>query len=108
MVIEVLRVDEWPRGISALPPDDDPSVRIPLARGTSVGVVGRAWVIEHPGAQPIRDTGDVRRLEHYAVGSESTADAVQFSLAVRSAALKLGAALARRVLGEPAPTVEPL
>lgn len=108
LVIEVNRVDEWPGGISALPPSEGASEPIPLARSTSVGIVGRAWVLEEPGGPSVRDTGDVRRVERYAVAEDPGADAVQFMSSARSAGRKLGVALARRILGEPTPTLEPL
>ena len=108
LVIEVVRVDERPEGISALPLRPGSTELAPAARGTSVGVVGRAWVLESPGSPPVRPTGDVRRVEHYAVAQDPGRDALQFIGAARSAARKLGIALARRVLGEPAPTVEPM
>jgi hypothetical protein len=108
LLIEVLRVDEWPDGISALPTAAGSSELAPSARGTSVGVVGRAWVVEGPGGSPMRPTGDVRRVDRYAVARDPGQDAIQFVSAARSAARKLGIALARRVLGEPTPTVEPL
>jgi len=108
LVIEVLRVDEWPRGIAALPMGGQTQPRIPLGRGSSVAVVGRAWVIEAEGKAPVRDTGDVRRSDTYATEATQTAEALQFSAAASSAGRKLGRALAQRVLGEPTPAMEPL
>jgi len=103
LVVEVVRVDEWPRGISALRSGAADRL-LPLARASTVAVVGRAWVIEAEGRAPIRDTGDVRRSDTYASEPAATADAVQFSTAASSAGRKVGRALARRVLGEPSPS----
>jgi hypothetical protein len=108
LVVEVLRVDEWPRGISATPMGGGDQRFVPLGRATSVAVVGRAWVLEEEGAAPVRDTGDVRRSDTYASEPASTTEALQFSAAASSAGRKLGRALARRVLGEPSPAMEPL
>jgi hypothetical protein len=108
LYVEVLRVDEWPRGIAALPSSSDGRELMPLGRGASVSVVGRAWVTEHEGGAPVRDTGDVRRSESYGSEPTAAAEALQFSAAASSAGRKLGRALARRVLGEPAPAMEPL
>ncbi|MBN1607530.1 MAG: hypothetical protein JW940_12915 [Polyangiaceae bacterium] len=107
LIVEVVRVDEWPRGISAMPTGVDQRV-IPLGRATTVAVVGRAWVVEGEGRAPIRDTGDVRRSDTYATEPATTADALQFSAAASSAGRKLGRALARRVLGEPSPAMSPM
>ena len=105
LVVEILRIDESPRGIAALPTD---SGLRPRARGNVVGVVGRAWVIERPGAAPVRDTGDVRRVEGFGTRSDRGLEMLQFDAAARAAARELGAALVRRVLGEPSPTLEPM
>jgi len=108
LVVEVLRVDEWPRGISASPTEAGDQRLAPLGRATSVAVLGRAWVVEEEGRAPVRDTGDVRRSDTYASEPGATSETLQFSAAASSAGRKLGRALARRVLGEPSPTVEPM
>lgn len=108
LFVEVLRVDERPRGIAALPTGSEDGALVPLGRGASVAVVGRAWVVEQEGKSPIRNTGDVRRAESYASEPTGAAEALQFSAAAASAGRKLGRALARRALGEPAPAMEPL
>jgi hypothetical protein len=108
LFVEVLRVDEWPRGIAALPSGADRRQLIALARGASVAVVGRAWVVEGEGRTPVRDTGDVRRSDTYATAPAASSDALQYSAAASSAGRKLGRALAKRVLGEPTPAMEPL
>jgi hypothetical protein len=105
MVLEVLRVDEKSTGIAAPEPLAGPH---PLARGSSVAVVGRAWVEPGRGAVATRDTGDVRRVERYASEADARIEAMRHDEAVRAAARELGRALARRVLGLPEPDVEPM
>lgn len=106
MVVELLRIDELASGIAAAAQPGGGA--LPLARGESVGVVGRAWVLSAPGAEPTRDTGDVRRVEHAAGEADPRVDSLAHDSSVRAAAGELGRALARRVLGEPEPTVEPM
>jgi hypothetical protein len=103
--VELLRVDELASGIGATPAA---GTTLPLARGSSVGVVARAWVEQGPGSAPSRDTGDLRRVERYASQSDPRVEAVRNDEAVRAAARRLGTALARQVLGEPEPGVEPM
>ena len=105
MVVEVLRVDEKSGGIAATEPAGGGPL-MPLARGSSVGVLGRAWVEEVRDGPPLRDTGDMRRVEHYASEQEPRLEVVRHDEAVRSAARQLGRALARRVLGQAEPDVE--
>ena len=102
LVVEVVRVDEVSAGI-ALSPDAGP-----LARGSAVAVVARAWVIPSVGARSERDTGDIRRVEHVMSDVDSRHDATHYHEALRSAAKGVGRALARRVLGGPEPAEEPL
>jgi hypothetical protein len=101
LVIQVLRVDEKSSGIAAV--DDTP-----LARGSSVGILGRAWVEEGPGGDRVRDSGDLRRVEWVSSGPNSANDAVRHDSAQRLAGRRLGRSLALRVLGEPEPAVEPM
>lgn len=96
LVVEVLRVDERSIGVRSMGNE-------PLARGSEIRVVGRAQVIEHAGAPPSLDTGDVTRGSTYATGATPAADAAARSRAVRDAARKLGRALGRSVLGLPEP-----
>jgi hypothetical protein len=105
MVVEVLRVDELASGIAATATDGE---ALPLARGSRIAVAGRAWVVQSPGGDPIRDTGDVRRVEPIASGGDAVRDAVSHDQAVHSAARRLGEGLAQRVLGEPIATAEEL
>src|SRR5205085_8553735 len=60
--IEVLRVDETSDAIAAAHPVAGGRA-VPAARATEVGVVARAWIVETRGADPVRDTGDVRALD---------------------------------------------
>jgi hypothetical protein len=104
VVVEVLRVDEKVTGILA-PAPGEPA---PLGRGSAVGVVARAWVVEHSGAHPSRDTGDVRRVVRYGNATEPRLDQVRFDQAVEKAGRELGQVLARRILGEPVPLAAPM
>jgi hypothetical protein len=105
VVLELLRIDEISSGIAAV---SGPSGTQPLGRGSSVGVLGRAWVEEAAGAEPARDTGDMRRVVRYASSDEGQLEARRHTLAVRAAARELGRALGRRILGQPEPANEPL
>jgi hypothetical protein len=101
LVVQVLRVDESSSGVAAV-------ADVPLARGSTVGVVGRAWVEEGPGQEPARDSGDLRRVEWISSGATASDDASRHNAALNNAGRRLGRALARRVLGEPEPAVEPM
>jgi hypothetical protein len=115
-VVQVLRVDEASSGIVA--PDGQvsgrgaspglPDEETPLARGSAVGVVARAWVEEGPSAARQRDSGDLRRVEWVSAGAVAADDAVRHDGALRLAGRRLGQALARRVLGDPEPAREPM
>lgn len=106
VVVEVLRVDERAAGMQAIEPPE--GGRLPLARGSAVGVVGRAWVEQAPRQPRSRDTGNVRRVEHYASAVDAREEQLRYAEAVRAAAHSLGEALGRRILGEPEPTLEPM
>ena len=101
LVVQVLRVDESSAGITA--PGD-----LPRARGSAVGVVARAWVEDSPNAERSRDSGDLRRVEWVSSGAAPADDALRYDGALRAAGRRLGQSLARRVLGEPEPSLEPL
>lgn len=103
--VELLRVDEQASGIAAR---DVGGSAVPLARGSAVGVVARAWVEDAPDSAPSRDTGDLRRVERYATQGDPRVESLRNDEAVRAAARRVGAALARQVLGEPEPGVEPM
>lgn len=97
VVVEVLRVDERSIGVRST------SNTGPLARGSELTVVGRAYVLERAGAVPSRDTGDLSRSAQFAAGPTPSADAAARSRAVRDAARSLGKALGRALLGLPEP-----
>jgi hypothetical protein len=97
VVVEVLRVDAASEGIRALP---GPTVS-PLARGTRVGVLARAWVERSPDGPKERDTGDLRATDVMQVEPEAKLEALRLDDATRAGARRLGERLARRVLGEP-------
>jgi hypothetical protein len=105
VVVEVLRVDELSAGIARQETAGGP---VPLARGSAIGVVARAWVQERAGGPPARDTGDMRRVRAYATGGEAEIEAERHSAAIRAAARELGQALGRRLLGHPEPASEPM
>jgi hypothetical protein len=102
VIIELSRVDERSLGIQAASTPNGP----PLARGSALGVVGRAWVEEAPGALPSRDTGDMRRAERFAAGEDALHDGRRHDAVLDFAARRLGRALARRILGYPEPADE--
>jgi hypothetical protein len=101
MVVELVRVDEKSAGIAVS------QGGMPLARGSTVAVTGRAWVEDARGAEPSRDTGDLRRVEQYASEADSRRDSLRYDQAVRAAADELGHSLGRLVLGLPEPAMEP-
>jgi hypothetical protein len=100
MEIEVLRADEASEGITA-------GANGPVARGTGVAVVARAWVEPAEGAAHASETGDMRAEESIAVdttvlGADDPRAAVFHTAdARRAAARRLGRKLAARVLGQP-------
>jgi len=104
-VVELLRVDERSAGIAVQA--GQPSA-VPLARGALVGVTARARVFEGPGAEPFRDTGDVRRVATASSETSLVDDAWGHDDAVQLAAVSVGKALGRRLLGEVEPSMEPL
>jgi hypothetical protein len=98
--VEVLRADEEGEGISA-------GLAGPIARATDIHIAARAWIVRAPGAQPERDTGDMRSEGTMAVDETAGAlnpQASEFHQAdaLRAAARRLGQRLAYRVTGEPA------
>lgn len=95
---EVLRVDERSAAISQVN-----ELSPPLARGSAISVVVRAWVVEAPGGPRTRDTGDIRRVARFATQSSAGASREQYEAAISAAASRAGEAAAKRVLGEPVP-----
>lgn len=102
LVVEVVRVDELPAGIVA------PASGSPTGRGADVGVTARGWVEAREGDAPSHDTGDVRRVETVAQGSDSVAGSVFLGDAVQAAAREAGRAVARRAIGLAEPAIEPM
>jgi hypothetical protein len=102
LVVELVRVDELPAGIAALPGGG------PFGRGANVGVVVRGWVEEREGAAPSRETGDIRRVETVAQTAEVVPSALAAADAVRAAARQAGRAVAARAIGFPEPSIEPM
>jgi hypothetical protein len=101
--VEVLRVEEAPRGILV-----DSTTAMPLAETVAVAVTARAWVVESAGAAPTWETGDVRRVEVISVSDDPSQHREAAAGAARLAARRVGVTLARRLLGEPEPRWEPL
>ncbi len=97
VVVEVLRVDAASEGIKAVPG----TPTSPLARGTRVGVLARAWVERAPGGPKERDTGDLRAVDVMQAEPDARLEALRLDDATRASARRLGERLARRVLGEP-------
>jgi hypothetical protein len=73
----------------------------PIARGTRIGVLARAWVERTDGGPKERQTGDLRAVEVMSVESDARLEALRLDDASRAAARRLGERLARRVMGEP-------
>jgi hypothetical protein len=93
--IEVLRADERSEGIAA-------GANGPIARGTDVAVVARAWIARGPDAQPEADTGDMRAEVTVATDPTTRSSSFHHADAVRAAARRLGHQLATRIMGLPA------
>jgi hypothetical protein len=99
--VEVVRIDERSSGVRALEGQ-------PLARGVSLGLLGRARVLRAPGAAAQFDTGDVRVAADIAAEPDLRADTLRRDDALRALARRLGETLAGRVLGLPSPLDERL
>ena len=112
VVVEVLRIDVVSEGVLAMP-GGTPGVSVgglplsaraplqPLARGTRVGVLARAWIERADGASRERDTGDSRTADVMQVETDARLEALRLDDASRAAARRLGERLARQLLGEP-------
>lgn len=98
-------MDELPAGISGL--RTGPEAR-PLGRASAVGVVARAWVETGNAAPPTDETGDIRRVDYAAQGSEALGSAYAYEAALRSAARRAGEAIAERILGNVEPASDPM
>jgi hypothetical protein len=112
VVVEVLRIDVVSEGVAVVPgampgtsigglPLSPAGAPLPLARGTRIGVLARAWVERGEGATKERDTGDLRTADVMQVEVDARLEALRLDDASRAAARRLGERLARRVLGEP-------
>lgn len=99
VVIEVLRIDEASAGVAA-------SSDVPRARGLEIAVVARAWIVASAGGEPMHDTGDMRGSDVVAPAGTRVAEALQHADAVRAVARRIGARLARKVLGHAGVTDE--
>jgi hypothetical protein len=113
VVVEVLRIDAQSEGVAAVPGGvrapgvgsgsaaADALPLRPLARGTRIGVLARAWVERVEGGPQERQTGDLRSVDVMQVESDARLEALRLDDASRAAARRVGERLARRVLGEP-------
>jgi len=112
VVVEVLRIDTASEGIAAVPGGMRPTQvgglplpaggpLSPLARGTRVGVLARAWIERSEGGTRERETGDLRAVDVMQAETDATLEALHLDDTSRAAARRLGGRLARRVLGEP-------
>lgn len=102
VVVEVLRLDVASEGIARFAPD------LPLARGTRVGVVARAWIERGPDSGSERDTGDMQAGEVLATEEDARLNALRFSDGARAAARRLGERLGRKIMGRPEPALDGL
>ena len=99
--VEVLRLDESSEGIGA-----PRGASGPVARGTQVAVVARAWIASAAEAPAVHDTGDMRVLDTIGTGTSAVSDSFQYADATRAAARRMGHKLALKVLGHPATSDE--
>jgi hypothetical protein len=94
--IEVLRADETSDAVAAAA-----GAAKPAARATEVGLVARAWIVADAGGPKLRDTGDVHAEDLVGAEADARVDALRHADALRAVARRMGARLARKVLGEP-------
>ncbi len=78
----------------------------PLASGMSVAVTARGRVFRPGAAEPSLDSGDVRRAVQIAGDADPRVDSAAFDQALRSAAERVGRAVARVAIGIPEPADE--
>jgi hypothetical protein len=90
--VELLRVDERAEGIVS------GSAATPVARAVRVTIVGRARL-----AAAARSTGDVEASEIVAAAPGAESGQIAADAAAAAAARRLGARLARKILGYPEP-----
>lgn len=101
LVIDILRVDELSRGVHV-----QTGLGQPLASGMSVAVTARGRVFRPGAAEPSLDSGDVRRAVQIAGDADPRVDSAAFDQALRSAAERVGRAVARVAIGIPEPADE--
>lgn len=95
--IEVLRLDETSEGVARTTGD------VPLARGTELGVLARAYVVRSDGAARELDTGDLKAEDIVEAPEDDPRREVFLREdTLRAVARRLGQRLAARVLGHPA------
>ena len=95
LVIELVRLEERSSGILAAGGD-------PRARGVTLTLVGRAYVVGAPDGEPEWESGDVALSAEIAAGNDPRADALARDDGLRALARKLGQALVERRFGYPA------
>ncbi len=91
--VDLLRVDERAEGIVS-----GASGATPVARAVRVTIVGRARL-----AVTSRDTGDVEASEIVAAAPDAESGQIAADAVASAAARRLGARLARKILGYPEP-----
>ena len=110
--IEVTGAAETSEGIEVPLAGRDPHARTmdqtPVARGTNVSIVARGRVVAARGAEPARDTGDVRAEDLVtATGTDPVVADVAYEDAQRATARRLGRKLAARAIGDPGASEAP-
>lgn len=102
--IEVLRADEASDGVAAVRDPAQGGALQPVARGTRVGLVARAWIVREKDGPRERDTGDVRALDEIAVAPDARAASFQYLDATRAAGRRVGRSLGAHLVGLPSTT----
>lgn len=97
LVVEVFHVEERSTGV--LEPSAGQTQ--PLARGSTVALEGRAWIVESEHAPPRADTGGVRLEQPFQAASSAALDNARHAQALQRVGRRLGRVLARRALGFP-------
>lgn len=99
LVVELVRIDESSAGISA-------ATSLPLARGTQLSLVGRAWIEETAGAEARQETGELQLSTSIAVERDPRLESFRRDDALKFLAERLGGVLVQRILGYPTPRDE--
>lgn len=102
--IEVLRADEVSDGVAAVRDPSHGGALQPVARGTRVGIVARAWIVREKDGPRERDTGDVRALDEIAAAPDARAASFQYADGMRAAGRRLGHQLGAHLVGLPSTT----